>query len=359
MPGVFAGVLIVRTKAERPALLREIVAATIACAVVGLVPYAIAAGLLGIGEPAAFMAWLRGASHEVTTGGLLRLGLGFPRSFLFMGHDGREVKRFLIGDALNPVSSADLVRLGLWPKMLVFYAAATATVIIAWGQRGARRWLLATLAAILPALGLALVWMGGDMERYLPLYPFLMPLVAWALWESVARRQVKFALPLLAFLALTLWNVSMLGPVASRREAATQLARLACLTDSLTANDVLVAPHHGDPIYLFARNELELLPRRAGTEVLTFVRPGGPDMEAWRDSMAVRVARQMSVGGRVWVAGYVRDSVPPAEMGWVEGLDKRVSWADIRRGWAGYDLQATCGGSGGFLRVGAPGDPPS
>jgi hypothetical protein len=359
MPGVFAGILIVRSKLDRRALAREAVTATLACAVVGLVSYALAASLSGIREPAAFATWIRGAAHEVSTGGLLRLGLGFPRSFLFMGHDGREVKRFLIGDTLNPVSLAGLMKLGLWPKMVVFYAAAIAAVVLAWGQVRARRWLLASLAASLPALWLALVWMGGDMERYLPLYPFLVPLAAWATWQSVVNRQLKAAVPLVALLALSLWNVVMLGPVASGREADRQLTRLSCLGDSLTPADILVVPHHGDPLYLFARNELDRLPRRAGTEVLTFIRPGGPEMVAWRDTMEVRVARQLSLGGRVWVARYVQDSVPPAEMGWVEGLDKRAGWEDIRKGWAQYDLQATCGGKGGFLRVREPRNPSS
>ncbi|HEX5633615.1 MAG TPA: hypothetical protein VFX50_10310, partial [Gemmatimonadales bacterium] len=153
VPAALLGWLVWRPEGRTRSGLAEAAAAVGSCAVVGLASYLGAAAATGVRDVAGFLAWLGGTSHGVTTGGLQRAVLGFPRSFLYMGHDGREVKRFLLHDPLNVVTRADVLRLGLWPRMAAFYVGGLAMLLLAW--RGARRWLLLLAVAALPTLALA------------------------------------------------------------------------------------------------------------------------------------------------------------------------------------------------------------
>lgn len=75
-------------------------------------------------------------------------------------------------DPYNPVPLGDLLRFSLW-KLALFYAALAALVVqLARSPMGRRA--LALLAVCgAPVLGFAVFWQGGDIERYLPLYPML------------------------------------------------------------------------------------------------------------------------------------------------------------------------------------------
>lgn len=356
VPAALLGGLWLGRSHGRTQALAESLVALVVCGVVGFASFGMVAGSIGITTLDGFVDWLRGSSHGVTTGGLTRVLIGLPRSFVYMGNDGREVKRFLLGDSLNPVAAGELVRLGLWWKMLAFYSAGATVLILAFRNPAIRRTLgLLTLAAV-PVVGLAVTWMGGDLERYLAMYPFVLPLLAIALQHVWQQRRPLAAAGALGALALVwLLNLWSLGPERSRSVIRHELSRIGCVTDSLDATALIVVPHHGDPMYLFARNHLEEQPRRSGAEVVTFVRPGSPEVAGWQDSMRTRVGARLHSGNRIWVADYVRDSVPPRDMGWVEGVDKRVAWADIRSAWSRYDLRPACGAQMGLLRVLPPG----
>ena len=113
-----------------------------------------------------------------------RVIIGLPRSFVHMGNDGREIRRYLLGDALNPVSASQVAMLPVWPKLLVFYSVLVAVSWYALHRPGGRRLLLVFVMALVPVAGLGAAWSGGEEERYLALFPFLLPLVVWAAWSA-------------------------------------------------------------------------------------------------------------------------------------------------------------------------------
>jgi hypothetical protein len=138
---------------------------------------------LGIGDAAGFRAWVAKSSHGVVTKGVARMVFGLARSFIFMGEDGVLFKRFLLKDPYNPVSLPDLVRVSLW-KFLFFYAAMLALVANLMRSGSNRRLLALLLVGGLPVVVFGVFWQGGDMERYMPLYPFLFLALAGAVGEA-------------------------------------------------------------------------------------------------------------------------------------------------------------------------------
>src|SRR4029077_17839781 len=85
--------------------LRATAIATASCALIGMGSYVAAAGANGIRSIPAFASWISKSSHGISRPGLTRVIIGLPRSFVHMGTDGREVRRYLVHDSLNPVST--------------------------------------------------------------------------------------------------------------------------------------------------------------------------------------------------------------------------------------------------------------
>src|SRR5436305_8510979 len=87
-----------------------------------------------------------------------------------MGSDGATLKRFLLHDPENPVSLSDLLRTGLW-KCALFYSVVVSLLMISLKIPRGRRFLMFFLLNAVPVLSFAIAWRGGDIERYLSLYP--------------------------------------------------------------------------------------------------------------------------------------------------------------------------------------------
>ena len=176
--------------------LRAATIATGTCALIGMSAYLGAASANGIRSFPAFTQWIAGSSHGISRPGLARVIIGLPRSFVHMGTDGREVKRYLAGDPLNPVTAAQLATLPLWPKLLVFYLALVVVMWFALRRARGRVLLLLLLLAAAPVVGLGVASRsGGEEERYLALYPFLILLVTWAAFTALVSIAAWFPPP--------------------------------------------------------------------------------------------------------------------------------------------------------------------
>jgi hypothetical protein len=122
-----------------------------------------------------FLEWVRSADHGTKTSAglaqLLRLGLGWPQSFVSVGDLGQDLRLWLYKENPFPASAALFV-LGLFYALVAY--AAYRTVASASGLDGPRR-------AVVVASGLALctnfvfgfLWKGTDLERYYPSLPFV------------------------------------------------------------------------------------------------------------------------------------------------------------------------------------------
>src|SRR5262249_25082081 len=121
-------------------------------------------------------------------------------------------------DPLNPVSLGDLLRVSLW-KFAFFYAAVLALAVGLLFSPSDRRLLGLLATAALPNLAFAVSWQGGDMERYLALYPFLFLALGGLLASEKAPRLCRLV-PAAFFLTVAVTNVTaMARPVVDHREA--------------------------------------------------------------------------------------------------------------------------------------------
>ncbi len=109
-----------------------------------------------------------------------------------MGHDGREVRRYLLGDPLNPVSAGQLAMLPVWPKLLVFYAVLAAAMWYAL-RRPKGRDLLLTLSWLWCPSLLSGRHGAEAKKSGTALFPFLLPLVIWSAWSAGRERHRRTA----------------------------------------------------------------------------------------------------------------------------------------------------------------------
>ena len=105
---------------------------------------------------------------------------GFARSFISMGRDGILFKRFINHDPYNPVS---LFSFSAKPSQVYVF-------LLRPHRHGRRAEISAfqdfrRISRCMPVIGFALLWQGGDMERYLPLFPLLF------LWRCQVRCAAK------------------------------------------------------------------------------------------------------------------------------------------------------------------------
>jgi hypothetical protein len=331
---------------DRPRL-HLVVRAGMVCAMLIVLFYAVPLAVLGITSAEQLRAWIGDSSHGVArVRGLDRAVFGFARSFIHMGNDGVLFKRYLRHDELNPTSAVDLVRLSLW-KLGLFYLFLLALIVgLSWSPRGRRLLGLLGVAA-LPTLGFAVAWQGGDLERYLPLYPFLF-LAAGGLFALERVPLLCTVAALVFFLAAAVSNVTVMARPVLWRDEQRLTARVEGLRPLLKANSRV----------FFVRDELEGLnrnhPLHAERDALPLeaaATPGLADSARWRENLARRFLDVWERGGDVWVTRRLFAGKPRPEWSWVEGDDPDLSWRDLHAFFAALEIDNAVGGEDGFVRI--------
>lgn len=109
----------------------------------------------------------------------------------------------------------------------------------------------------------------------------------------------------------------------------------------LDARSVILVPEQSDPLVIFARDRLDELPRRVGTDVVYLLPPRAKSGLTWEGTLVAVARSTFDSGGRVWVPAYVRDATPPRSIGWVEGaLD--VRWSEVQSVFSALELRRPC-----------------
>jgi len=310
----------------------SLVAAIAFAGTIALVYGLVIAGL-NISSPADLQHWIASSSHgldpKFSKFGVERMVFGFARSWINMGSDGLLFKRFLLRDPFNPVSLADLFRLTLWKVGLfyIFLSAVFVKPLLSRREKGSLRLLLIT---IIPVLGFAVLWQGGDMERYLPLYPVLVLSAARTLEDF--RRSTWPILLVLFFAVATVSNsVAMAKSNLDRADRET-VSRLAEIGPSLKPLNVIVVVNEQDQFSSFSRNSLfHPLNRDKRLHFYYLVAVGTPQVASWREQFALVTLSTWHNHGDVWVSKRVFHSRPEADWNWAEGDDPRISWTDFYR----------------------------
>jgi hypothetical protein len=311
------------------------------------VVYAATLAGLGIYTVSGVRAWIADSAHGVASvSGVGRMAFGLPRSFVYLGRDGMFVKRYLLKDPYNPVSLADLVWRSLWIIALFYLFLAALICNLARTPR-TRRYLTLLAVAALPTLGFAAAWQGGDLERYLPLYPFLFLALAAAVEE---RTWISpSGLLALAFFGVAAWaNLRvMAAPVreSQRQELVRRVEELQKMRSEnsivLVVRDELIGLHRNHPLHRMAR---PLDPETA-------VSPGLSGSDRWRQQLAGRLLEMWERGGEVWISERVFRPAPRVDSNWTEGEDRNIAWAAVYGAFSQLETGTTVGGDDGFRLI--------
>ena len=344
VPGVLLAPVIVHGY-DRPRVW-FVVRATIAMGVLILATYGPTAWMMGVRDLTGLRGWVAKSSHGVQTSGAARTAFGLARSFISMGDDGLLFKRYLLRDTYNPVTLADLAGLSLW-KLGFFYLMLAAVALRSLGDARGRRLLLLALVGGVPVVVFGLFWQGGDMERYMPLYPFFFVALAGAL--DAARGWAALRWIMVGFFVMV---VAVNGSTHSRWEVKRYQDGLADrvreLRPRLKPSSALIV----------VRDRLKLLPRDfpldpvgKGLYVHETATPGLATTDAWHADFAKVSLSAWAEGGDVWLSKRLLESAPRADGTWAEGEDKRLTWADLRAFFASLEVDDQAGGDDGFVRL--------
>lgn len=320
----------------------------IAFGLVTFVSYAIVMVYLGIDTPKEMTAWLSNASHGINSGGVGRAAIGFPRSLINMGNDGVLFKRFLVHDSFNPVTISELFRLSFW-KLLVFYLFVASTPLFLMRSGGGRRILALTLFGAAPLLTFALRFAGGDVERYLPLYPFFFLGLAGVLNTNRVRWAFK-AIPVVFIAAMIVTNSLALATSTVDRKEQAAASRMQDLVPRLRKGSEVVVSHLQDDLFSFqAASPFHPLAASSDYRFYSVIVTNTPHVDSWREEFAAQAIAVWDGGGDIWISKRLLNSIPKAEWNWVEGADPRVSWRDINSFFAQMQTGDGAGNEDGFL----------
>lgn len=314
-----------------------------ACGALILAAYLTVAWQLGISNVAEFKSWILATSRGNTTGGWFRMGLGFARSFINIERDGVLFKRFLLHDPYNPVTLWQLVQLSAY-KIALFYVCLVALLIALLRSPGGR-WVagLVTIAAI-PALAFAVIWQGGDMERYLALYPALCVAFAYALAQPRALPPLKYVAALFLIVEV-LTNSQAMATTTLNYVQAQATTRIESVVETMQPNSLLVTLNQQDGVWYF-NHSFPLHPINRRNAEFTYSLSGRND---WQQKLAARVERAWAAGGDVWISRRMLSDRPGADWAWVESDTQAVQWYELYAFFSRLDQRQVLGGADGFV----------
>jgi hypothetical protein len=326
VPGTLVSPLLLlsRTRWQRS----KVVLAFCTCAVAGIAAYSTAAFYSGVRSLPALHSWVTASAHGITDmGGLPRALIGLARSFFNLGNDGVLFKRYLKRDPYNPVSFWSLMRFSLW-KIGLFYAFSLVALYQLLAAHSRRLIALFLFTCAAPLMLFTLQYAGGDMEKYLPIYPAIYLAMAGSLIRSGNRSY--FRLAALAFsVVLVFNNISALSRVKwlERKQQATR--ETSELVAAVPAGSmIIVSPYERLATVVYDDPFLTTL-QSSQIEMRAFTMLGRSTTAQWRSDLSARIKDALDKGRCVWVSDELRQAVPSAANNWVEGDDRSISWTQV------------------------------
>lgn len=304
--------------------------------------------LLGINSLDGVNAWMEEATHGNQVTGVSRMAFGMARSFINMGRDGMLFKRYLLHDPFNAVSIWDVLRLSLW-KVALFYLFLFSIVAGLWRARKMKGALAFVGLGTLPVIIFAIFFEGGAVERYLPLYPFIMVGLGVLLSSERAWRPLKYVA--LAFVVAAIpSNMQALSKRSLRQQQEKEAARVEGLLAQLKLGSIVYVANWHDDLINFSRSfPFHPVNSQQNLRLGALVTPGTTQAALWREGFAASALEVWNAGGDVWVSRRVLSERPAAEWNWVEGDEPSVSWPDFNRFFSQLKMGQTTGGEDGFV----------
>jgi hypothetical protein len=305
---------------------------------------------LRLSSAAEILAWIHQSSHGVSISGVSRSIFGWARSFLSMDDAGRIIKRYMLQDPFNPISSRDLIHIAPQVlKMALFYIALLAITVNLGRSSHGRKILFVATAAMLPVLGFAIHWSGGDLERYLPLFPAFFLALAISQDELKSLNWMKTVAWTFALCIVLTNAVSLRSAVAL--ESQTQAEnRVGDLIARLKPGSIVIVSHNLDDLMEFSRNfPFSRINRSRTINLYPLMIPGNSNVASWREDFASQAIHSWRGGGDVWISKRLFHPTPQADWNWVEGDDTQVSWSDLNPFFSTLRYGESIGGDDGFV----------
>ena len=349
VPGAALSAIILRGDTPR----RRRVALTV-CVVSGLITilcFVPIAALAGVRSVADFRKWVAESQHGIIgIGGVQRAVVGFGRSLVNMDRLGLVAKRYLIHDPYNPTSFVDVARAGLL-RLVALYASLGAMAIALAVRSSGRRTLGLLVVTAIPVVGFALRWQGGDLERYLAMFPALF--LALAVLLSMLSSRVRTPASAAVALSVVALNVPAISRAKRDAECATLTARVRAVPREAAKPTMMFTPHELDEISTYRNRcpDAELLKDAQAPRVLGFVMANYDLASAWRNELAKRADSVWAEGGHVWISRRAFVASPPKRWKWAEGDDPRLHWKEFGEYFAQVDVGPPVGGEDGFVEL--------
>jgi len=350
VPAILAAPLLLSSPDKKK--FKILVGAALAVGLIVCVVYAaVAIGAVGVHDPGDFQAWMTQTTGKTSQDkGLARTILGVARSFVFMGNDGMLFKRYLVHDPFNPVTVLDLLRLSLW-KIVLFYLFLASIILNLLRSSDGKRLLALFVLTAVPVVGVAVYWQGGDIERYLALYPILFLALGYSLCNKRSWHALNYV-ALIFVVSATLTNAYAMSVRVLNQHQEKLSSRIGDLTLRLKPSSRIFTVNFQDEVYSFTRDfPLNPINRDGNLKVSSLIEVGGKSASEWRQDFALRAQTAWNQDGDVWVTRRVLSPRPAADWNWVEGDDKRVSWADFHSFFSQLEFGESVGGDDGFTMV--------
>jgi hypothetical protein len=280
---------------------------------------------------------------------LLRMATGLPRSFYELGSDAVWIKWYLFKDPYAGVGLLDLVRVSLC-KLAVFYAALATLAGVLWTSPKGRKLLLLIVAIALPHIGMALTYESGSPERYLPALPVVFMGFGYAIGSADFGRWTRALIAALCCAHVPV-NLVALSATSVNRGVGRDANRIATLTSLRPSSRLYVIAGSDGLFGLQYGAPFEPINRRPLPAIVT-ITPLGPRVPFWRMDFACGALSAWDRDGEVWVTRRVLSERPARAWLWVEGDDRRWSWAAIHGFFQDFDSGKSRGGDDGFFLLG-------
>lgn len=328
---------------------KEVSVSLISFAVVIGLSYLTVMAVMGISDLNGLREWIAEASHGNETRGIHRTVFGFARSFVYLGNDGVLFKRFLLGDSYNPTSFFSLLEGSLW-KFFLFYLLAGSILFLLWKNETRRGILLWLAIAAVPMFTFAALYDGAALERYFPLFSFVVIATAVA-FNTIRFSKLRY-LSLAAAIILIISNISFLSVWNISKKQSEFSDRVSEFSKSVDDGDAVFLVNWNDDLINFNRSfpfhEANLYGKVFLNAVVT---PGSEQTEQWREEFAARVIPAWKKGKSVWLSSRAFIEKPKSGWNWVEGDDKNVSWREFPEFFNKLERGEVVGDESGFTRI--------
>lgn len=304
--------------------------------------YGLAIAQLDLQSIADVRTWIASTQHGVDQNtGALRVVFGLPRSFVYMGNDAITFKRYLLHDPFNPVTPADLLKQSLW-KMLLFYGVLAMAVRSLMRSAEWRRRIVLVLVGTLPMLVFAAMFDGAAIERYLPVFPLVVLLLAMTVSEraSTSLQRVEQAMVFVLVVVMVIVNGSAMLLSRASDEQRTAVAEAASLLPLLREGSIILTVANDNFLRLCGTQPTDPLVLTKGFHPVGLVETGTENVLRWKHILRDSACASWARGGDVWVRTRVLARTPRAQWDWVEGADPRIRWHELPEAFAVLDLGA-------------------